>query len=578
MLLSSFSKKAPNKVFIAIILGAIAGVLYSALIPLVLSSIQVEDPAFRSIDKGTIEWFGFEISNFKMAALFAIVFMSILLMRTFSEILLVRVSADVAKDIRTRMYQRILEAPLSALEQMGSSRLIAGINVDVPRIVAGARALPQLIINGITLVGMLAFLMYLNFEAFKLVMMAIAVGILFYQGPMIIGRKIFERSRESQDKLQESIRGLIQGSKELKLDSVKKQTFFEEILCRFESEIQNNDKKAQTIVRATISFGDLISFFVIGCVTFIFVNYHSISQQELIGVIMALLYVTGPIAVLLSAIPVLTVATISYKKLNRLLSQIPKEDIEAYSGAKPEWQSIRFQDVEYQYESQDEERGFSIGPLSFEVKKGEITFLIGANGSGKSTLSKLLTLHYSPSAGAIAFDGVRVTQSNIAAYRQQISAIYTDYFLFERLLIDVSDDIVEATQQYLSLLHLQEKVSIVNGQFSTLALSDGQRKRLALLVSFLEDKELYLFDEWAADQDPLFKRVFYTQILPELKAKGKAIIVISHDDRFFHVADKVLTMVQGQLSDDPKLGLTDLSPVEFDTISIGSSKEREVIE
>jgi putative ATP-binding cassette transporter len=105
----------------------------------------------------------------------------------------------------------------------------------------------------------------------------------------------------------------------------------------------------------------------------------------------------------------------------------------------------------------------------------------------------------------------------------------------------------EVIAQYLRLLQLEDKVQIEAGRFSTLSLSDGQRKRLALLVCFLEDKDIYLFDEWAADQDPLFKEIFYYRILADLKRENKVVVVISHDERYFQVADKVLVMEHGRL-------------------------------
>jgi len=121
--------------------------------------------------------------------------------------------------------------------------------------------------------------------------------------------------------------------------------------------------------------------------------------------------------------------------------------------------------------------------------------------------------------------------------------------LFDRLLGNVSQENQDVINRLLVDLNLSEKVSISNGRFSTTSLSDGQRRRLALLVSFLEDKDLYVFDEWAADQDPMFKETFYHQVLPTLKNKGKAVVVISHDDRYFDVADKILVMENGQLID-----------------------------
>jgi putative ATP-binding cassette transporter len=98
-------------------------------------------------------------------------------------------------------------------------------------------------------------------------------------------------------------------------------------------------------------------------------------------------------------------------------------------------------------------------------------------------------------------------------------------------------------------LGLANVVTIKNQRFSTTtALSSGQRRRLALLVVLLEDRPLCIFDEWAADQDPAFKRTFYYQILPALRAKQKAVVVISHDDRYFDVADRILVLEDGKLA------------------------------
>jgi ABC-type siderophore export system, fused ATPase and permease components len=102
-------------------------------------------------------------------------------------------------------------------------------------------------------------------------------------------------------------------------------------------------------------------------------------------------------------------------------------------------------------------------------------------------------------------------------------------------------------QALLAALQLTQKVTLKEGKFSTLALSTGQRKRLALLVAWLEDRPFYLFDEWAADQDPAFREVFYHQLLPALTARGKAVVVITHDDRYFHLADRCLKLEWGQL-------------------------------
>jgi putative ATP-binding cassette transporter len=175
-------------------------------------------------------------------------------------------------------------------------------------------------------------------------------------------------------------------------------------------------------------------------------------------------------------------------------------------------------------------------------------FLIGGNGSGKTTLAKVLVGLYAPESGTIRLNGRPIADADRESYRQHFAAVFSDFYLFERLVGLGRHDIDAEAEEYLRDLHLSHKVSVRQGVFTTLALSQGQRKRLALLTAYLEDRPVYLFDEWAADQDTLFKKVFYTQLLPELRARGKAVLVISHDDRYFGVADRIVRLDYGRLA------------------------------
>ncbi|MEN9207898.1 MAG: ATP-binding cassette domain-containing protein, partial [Gloeomargarita sp. GMQP_bins_14] len=182
---------------------------------------------------------------------------------------------------------------------------------------------------------------------------------------------------------------------------------------------------------------------------------------------------------------------------------------------------------------------------------GEIVMIMGGNGSGKSTLAKLITGLYTPQSGQIIFDGVPVDAHNRYWYRQHFAVVFSDFYLFDSLL-GINDDPTLA-QQLLQKLQLDHKVRIENGRFSTIALSQGQRKRLALLVAYLEDRPIYLFDEWAADQDPRFKDFFYREFLPQLRTEGKTVLVISHDERYFACADRLIKLDYGQVEYDKSL-------------------------
>jgi putative ATP-binding cassette transporter len=193
-----------------------------------------------------------------------------------------------------------------------------------------------------------------------------------------------------------------------------------------------------------------------------------------------------------------------------------------------------------------------LGPIDLTFRPGELVFLVGGNGSGKSTLAKIITGLYVPEAGEIRLDGKLVTNQNRDNYRQLFSAVFADFYLFDDLLGLNGPAIDTRAREYLKELHLNHKIKIQNGILSTTEVSQGQRKRLALLTAYLEDRPFYLFDEWASDQDPHFKRVFYTQILPELRARGKTVLVISHDEKYFGVADRLIKLDYGKLADSPE--------------------------
>src|SRR5205823_2826656 len=199
-----------------------------------------------------------------------------------------------------------------------------------------------------------------------------------------------------------------------------------------------------------------------------------------------------------------------------------------------------------------EDSSFTLGPINLTFQPGELVFLVGGNGSGKSTLAKIVSGLYLPEAGEIKLDGEIINHKNRDQYRQLFSAVFADFYLFDNLLGLKNGDVDARAAEYLKRLHLHHKIKITDGVLSTTAVSQGQRKRLALLTAYLEDRPFYLFDEWASDQDPAFKKVFYDQLLPELKARGKTVLVITHDDKYFDAADRIIKLDYGKLASAPE--------------------------
>lgn len=546
-LLSEFGRFAPNRVFVAILMGALSGCLYALAIPLILSSLRDPSDGLAHAGASIVRIMGIQVNHIRLAEFFLVFFTAILVTRAMASIIVARVSMELSASLRGRLCERIVQSSYPQLETLGQARLTVAITDDVRRIIGGAEVLPQFLINGVMLLGTFSFLAYLNIHVFFFVLGAVFFGVLSFHIPVFFANRDFHRARQLYDTLEKGVRGLILGVKELQLDRQKRKGYFEQILQPCDRELLGAEKRAMTTLLAANSYGDLLFFFAIGAIAFVFVNYHEISGDELVAVVMLLLYITSPVAVILNFLPRMSMASISLKKIEEILGELPEQsELERPIAERP-WQSVSFESASYRHRSDKSHDGFCIGPLDFTLRKGEITFIVGGNGSGKSTLCKMLSLHYPASEGRIRFDGHVVDEQSVDDLRQGIATVFSDFYLFDRMLVPLDDAKLAVANRYLREFALDQKVQIKNGVFSTTALSDGQRKRLALVVSFVDDKQLYLLDEWAADQDPIFKKVFYTEILANLKARGKAVVVVSHDDRYFHVADQILMMEDGKI-------------------------------
>lgn len=545
-----FSRYAPNRTFVAVIFGALSGLFYAFLIPIVMQSLESETGSFV-VKQEVVRYLGLEVSHSRYAALFLMLCALILVFKTISEILLSRISLDIRFRLRKDLYRHIQKAPIASLERIGEPRLLQALSGDVSAIVMGAQLFPQIISSGVVIFGMLGYLAFLDFEAFLYVIGIIVFGIVTYQIPVFFGIACFRKAREHQDRLQEAFKGLVEGAKELKLDAVKRAEYERRVLYREEHATRSLEKRGMTIFSAANNYGGLMSFFAIGGLAFVYLNYHAISNAKITAAVMVLLYVTGPMAVLLNFTPQIARTRIALRKIKKLYGDLPDENIPDAVAPIREWATYALQGIRYRHQGGADVNGreFEVGPIDLEIHRGEILFITGGNGSGKSTLMKLVSQHYRPDAGDVCLDGVRLDNDAVDAFRNGIACIYSDYYLFDRLLHPDRDDPAYLAQvrHYLDAFALADKVKVEDGRFTTLKLSDGQRRRLALVVAIAENKAMYVFDEWAADQDPQFKNVFYREVLPILKARNNAVVVISHDDRFFDAADRVVRMETGRI-------------------------------
>jgi putative ATP-binding cassette transporter len=475
------------------------------------------------------------------------------LARFFSQKYLVRLSQAAMLDLRMQLTRCALHAPLRRLEEIGPYRVLAALTEDTSTIREVLTGLPVLIMNLVVVFGCLLYLGWISPLMLLIVLGFLTFAVLTYRLAVNQAVPFFRRVREGSDRLVKAFRGLVEGIKELKLHQSRRVAFLDQLLAETRA-VQHDTTRGSTIHAAANSWGQALSFVLLVLIFFLGVQGR-ISRDVLVSTVLIILYMRAPIDVIVQMIPGLNRATIAMQKVSQLglwadggdswESDIPMAEVD------PGWSSLELVGVTHSYRRDQEESIFLLGPIDLRFEPGEVVFLVGGNGSGKTTLAKLILGLYSPESGEIRLDGRAVGDADREGYRQRFSAVFSDFHLFDSLLgLEGKPDLEQQVRTYLSKLHLETKVRVDKGALSTIELSQGQRKRLALLTAYLEDRPIYLFDEWAADQDPYFKGIFYLELLPELKARGKTVIVISHDDRYYRVADRVIKLDYGRVESD----------------------------
>ncbi len=478
--------------------------------------------------------------------------------RFLSQSLLVDLTQSSLLALRLRLSRRVLSAPLRQLEQVGAPRLLATLTNDIGTIADAMSMIPLLTMHLSLVVSCLVYLGWLNGWLLLQASVFIVVGIVSYRLAANKAMRYFRRSRQKLDEVIGQIRSMVEGTKELKMHGGRRQAFLKAVESSTR-ELQSAQKTGQIVFSATSSWGQALFFVLTGIIVLVLPRFQSIEAQVMVGYTIVLFQMMAPLEVLLTALPGLGRATVAIDTVEdlgfSLEAEAPVVDLlalERSQAAAPDWDRLELVGVAHSYRQENDET-FLLGPVSLSFRPGELVFVVGGNGSGKTTLAKLLIGLYTPEEGEIVFAGEPITDVNRETYRGRFSVVFSDFFLFENLLGLDSAALDDNARRYLERLQLDRKVKVEQGRFSTLALSQGQRKRLALLTSFLEDRSIYLFDEWAADQDPTFKQVFYLEILPELRRRGKTVFVISHDDHYFHVADRILKLDYGQIEFDRSL-------------------------
>ena len=447
--------------------------------------------------------------------------------------------------LRSEFIKRILDTQVERVEQLGSASLLAGLTSDVRAITIAFVRLPELVQGIILTFGSAAYLAWLSTK--MLAVTALWIVITIWGGFLLVSRvyKHMAVLRETEDKLYNDYQTVLEGRKELTLNRERAEHIFNHLYIPDAREYRHHIIRADTFHLSAVNWSNIMMLGAIGLVFWMANSLGWADTNVAATYSLTLLFLRTPLLSAVGALPTLLSAQVAFNKLNKFdlapfKAEFPRPQ------AFPNWQTLELRNVMFRYQ----DNAFSVGPVNLTIHRGELLFLIGGNGSGKSTLAMLLTGLYQPQSGEILLDGKALSAEKPEDYRKLFSAVFTDVWLFDHLLGPEGQQANPAlVEKWLGQLQMSHKLELQDGKILNLKLSKGQKKRVALLLALAEERDIILLDEWAADQDPHFRREFYQVLLPLMKAMGKTIFAISHDDHYFIHADRLLEMRDGKLSE-----------------------------
>lgn len=460
--------------------------------------------------------------------------------------------------MRVRLMDYVRRSELLSVEEIGRSRIIAAITSD-SAILTQASNMLTFSIQGPVLIGFVAiYIAYLSFAAFALsAIILITAGTIFHFKSRHLTA---ERAKASiqERRLFDRLGDFIDGFKEIRLNRQRSDALFEDTVAVSRT-AANIKIRAQSETFKQVAATQGYMYILLGAIVFVAPQFSdALGGASIAKITAALLYVIGSCFSLVQTIPILMNANAAADRIvqleTTLRESVSEEDDTV--AAPTHFEKIEMHDLKFTYKDRFSDSAFHIGPIDFTLKSGELVFITGGNGSGKSTFLRVLAGLYHPQSGEILLDGMRINKATRHVYRELFSGIFYDYHLFERLYGIPEPDPAELAR-LLTKFRLEDKTGLTNGEFRTLDLSGGQRRRLALIISMMEKRPIMLLDEWTAEQDPEYRRKFYDELLPELLRAGKTLIVITHDDRFIdemHLPSRRIHMEEGRIVSETKLG------------------------
>jgi cyclic peptide transporter len=445
----------------------------------------------------------------------------------------------IIHNLRLRLMDHVRRSELLAVEGIGRAQIVAAVTRDTAALTQASNTLAFSAQGAVLIFFVALYVAYLSLLAFALSIAIVGVAAMLFQAK---SRQLAAATREAagwENRLYDRLLDMLDGFKEVRLNSARSDDLFHDMV-EVSRAAANIKIRAQSETFLRMVFLQSALYALLGAIVFaVPVLSDTLGGASITKTVTALVFVVGACFGLVQSIPIVTAANASADNIERLeaklLASVAAAPLDAAELPK-RFDRIEMRDIVFRYIDKWSEAVFQIGPIDFTLRSGDLVVITGGNGSGKSTFLRVLAGLYKPDSGEIRFDGVLVTDRTRQIYRELIATVFPDFHLFQKLYGIPEPDPLEV-DRLLTQYRLIDKTGLVDGEFRTIDLSSGQRKRLALIVSLLEKRPILLLDEWAADQDPEFRRKFYYDLLPALKRAGATVVAISHDDRYLDEMD-----------------------------------------
>ncbi len=453
----------------------------------------------------------------------------------------------------TGIADKLRHMRLLDFERQGKSRIYSTLYTNTDIILETSKSLASVGAACIMILFCGVYIGYLSSLALITAVVCYGFGVFVYSTIFRNMQALLQETDRHERHFKDLFTYFLEGFKEIKVNHHKGADLFDNYVRPAGKQAREVRVRAEGRLTANSIFVQSYYYVLVAAMIFLLPRLGGIEHGTILQVAVVVLFSYGSATRIVQSIPIILKAEKAVGALHTLECELEaaREPSQTYAGhfakLSAEKLEIRLQEACFDYESNSQGPHFSLGPITLNVRPGELLFIVGGNGTGKTTLLKLLAGLYPPKAGTLYLGEQRIDDSNYVDYRNLFSVLFPDYYLFDRFYGHprLNENHLE---QALSDMGLQERVTWVDGQFGELNLSAGQSKRLALICAHLEDSPILLLDEVAADLDPAFRCFFYESYLPRLRDSGKTVIAVSHDDKYFHIADRVIKLDAGRIS------------------------------